>query len=241
MSGEDDVYLVAPGVSVLADWVDAAPAGLADRLRPQAAAAATRWIDYLPAQQRDGRQQVAWVPLERAHITAQLERLHGRSDPERWARVASGPAELGMPYEGAHARYRCAEALAGVSGRTSASRRAPCFELATARAIAGELPSEPPIADIDGLARRARLARDPNAAPDQHPHDSRHDLLEPTPRELDVLALLARGRSNGHISKDLFISTKTASTHVSNIIGKLGVTNRVEAAAVAAQHSRIRP
>jgi DNA-binding NarL/FixJ family response regulator len=56
-----------------------------------------------------------------------------------------------------------------------------------------------------------------------------------------VLALLARGRSTGQIAKELFISTKTASTHVSNIIRKLGVTNRVEAAVVASQHEQSVP
>jgi DNA-binding NarL/FixJ family response regulator len=48
-----------------------------------------------------------------------------------------------------------------------------------------------------------------------------------------VLALLADGRTNGEIAAELFISTKTASAHVSNILRKLGVTNRVEAAAIA--------
>ena len=54
-----------------------------------------------------------------------------------------------------------------------------------------------------------------------------------TPREHEVLALLARGRSNGEIAKELFITTKTASVHVSNILRKLDVTNRVEAANLA--------
>jgi len=48
-----------------------------------------------------------------------------------------------------------------------------------------------------------------------------------------VLALLAKGRSNGQIAKELYISTKTASAHVSNILRKLGVDNRIEAAALA--------
>ena len=48
-----------------------------------------------------------------------------------------------------------------------------------------------------------------------------------------MLALLARGRSNGEIGKELFITTKTASVHVSNILRKLDVTNRVEAANLA--------
>ena len=54
-----------------------------------------------------------------------------------------------------------------------------------------------------------------------------------TPRELEVLQLVAAGRSNGEIGNALFISTKTASVHVSNILAKLGVSGRGEAAALA--------
>ena len=54
-----------------------------------------------------------------------------------------------------------------------------------------------------------------------------------TARELDVLRLVAAGRSNREIAGELFISVKTASVHVSNILGKLGVTSRGEAAAAA--------
>ncbi len=56
---------------------------------------------------------------------------------------------------------------------------------------------------------------------------------ELTAREREILDLLALGRSNGQIGRQLFISTKTASVHVSNILGKLGVANRGEAVAVA--------
>lgn len=51
-----------------------------------------------------------------------------------------------------------------------------------------------------------------------------------TPRELEVLRLVARGRSNGEIGRELVVSTKTASVHVSNILAKLGLTSRTEAA-----------
>ena len=54
-----------------------------------------------------------------------------------------------------------------------------------------------------------------------------------TERELEVLRLVAAGRSNRDIAAELFISPKTASVHVSNILGKLGVGSRGEAAAVA--------
>ena len=54
-----------------------------------------------------------------------------------------------------------------------------------------------------------------------------------TARELEVLALVAEGRTNGEIGRQLFISTKTVSVHVSNILAKLGATGRTEAAAMA--------
>jgi DNA-binding CsgD family transcriptional regulator len=54
-----------------------------------------------------------------------------------------------------------------------------------------------------------------------------------TPREIEVLRLVAAGNSNGEIGSALFISTKTASVHVSNILAKLGVSGRGEAAALA--------
>jgi DNA-binding NarL/FixJ family response regulator len=89
-------------------------------------------------------------------------------------------------------------------------------------------------ADIDALARRARIET-PGAparigAGGGRPGAVRHGL---TPRELEVLALVAAGRSNRQIGEELFISTKTASVHVSNILAKLGVSGRGEAAAVA--------
>ena len=54
-----------------------------------------------------------------------------------------------------------------------------------------------------------------------------------TAREREILALVAEGRSNGEIGRQLFISTKTVSVHVSNILGKLGAAGRTEAAAIA--------
>jgi DNA-binding NarL/FixJ family response regulator len=62
-----------------------------------------------------------------------------------------------------------------------------------------------------------------------------------THRELEVLRLLAEGRTNRQIGDELFITPKTASVHVSRILMKLGVANRAEAAAVAHRIGIARP
>jgi DNA-binding NarL/FixJ family response regulator len=54
-----------------------------------------------------------------------------------------------------------------------------------------------------------------------------------TPREGEVAALVAEGLSNGEIARRLYISTKTASVHVSNILAKLGMSSRAQVAAWA--------
>ena len=67
--------------------------------------------------------------------------------------------------------------------------------------------------------------------PDEEPR-SPLDCLGLTSRESDVLHLVAAGLSNGAIGEQLFVSRKTASVHVSNILRKLVVGNRIEAAGV---------
>ena len=109
--------------------------------------------------------------------------------------------------------------------------------LTAAHTVAHELNAIPLLTEIEDLIRRARLPLDTNGSSGRRRDDDRVMTdLGLTPREHEVLALLTRGRSNGQIANELFITTKTASVHVSNILRKLGVTNRIEAAAVAARH-----
>jgi DNA-binding NarL/FixJ family response regulator len=79
------------------------------------------------------------------------------------------------------------------------------------------------------LARRAGIALDPGA---EGPNGAT-PKIGLTPRELEVLRLVADGHSNREIAEKLFITAKTASVHVSNIMAKMDVASRGEAAAAA--------
>ena len=89
----------------------------------------------------------------------------------------------------------------------------------------------PLLAEIRTLALRARIPLDEGTArPTGGGTAGGYGL---TSREMLVLQLLAAGRTNAQIGAELFISPKTASVHVSNILRKLGVSGRAQAAATA--------
>jgi DNA-binding CsgD family transcriptional regulator len=167
-----------------------------------------------------------------ARCEAEYARLTGTNSPAVWERVLAefGP---GYVYETARGQWRLAEALveAGRRDEAAAVWRA-------ARATAARLRAAPLAAALDDLARRARL--DPgNVSRGGHGHESGgpNPLAALTDREREVLSLLARGMSNREIGTELFITPKTASVHVSNILGKLGAASRTEAAAIAHRES----
>ncbi len=219
---------VAAGVAVLADGVLATAPNEGRR----AAAVAQSWIDAVERSSPAPWRAHAHGPIYVAAAKAHLGRLLGRPEPHRWAEIADHWAAAGFPWAEAHARMRVAEALlAGTAGQRRSARTAAAAELERARATAEGLGARPLLAAIDGLARRAGLGVEGGVADVAPP--SRCDGFGLTRREHEVLALLAAGRTNGEIARALYISTKTASVHVSNILRKTGVANRVEAAALA--------
>jgi DNA-binding NarL/FixJ family response regulator len=100
--------------------------------------------------------------------------------------------------------------------------------LARAAPLADELGAGPLREQIGSLARRARLGLPSRPATEQP-----SGIAGLTAREGEVLRLVAAGRSNRDIAAELFISPKTVTVHVSNILAKLNATSRTEAAAIA--------
>jgi DNA-binding CsgD family transcriptional regulator/tetratricopeptide (TPR) repeat protein len=182
----------------------------------------------------DGVTQTA----HRLTFSAEMARA-GRPDAggqvAAWDAAARAWETASEPYPMAMALLRSAEtALASGDHDGGAERLRGAAQLAR-RLGAGALGD-----DIALLARRARVSlggQDDDAgaggtaaggtAPTQR------DRLGLTAREFEVLRLVAAGRSNREIAAELFISAKTASVHVSNILAKLGVAGRGEAAATA--------
>jgi DNA-binding CsgD family transcriptional regulator len=169
-------------------------------------------------------QSAAWSGTCEAEWT----RLEGASDPTAWASAATAWEDLSLPYPAAYARYREAEALIAARDRAAAS-----VALARSMAVASSLGARPLLEEAEALARRARLPIGEAADVEPGAHGDERARLGLTSRELEVLALVAAGRTNRQIGEQLFISEKTASVHVSNIMSKLGVAGRGEAAVVA--------
>ncbi|HVM66149.1 MAG TPA: AAA family ATPase [Acidimicrobiales bacterium] len=239
-SASDDVWLLAPilwhGLHTEADRAESARQRRAD---PELAEARGIGSGLLAQARNLFAQPMEAAPAVRDAVEAYLHlcegewsRAEARSDPAHWNRAAECWRERGQPYPVAYALYRQAEALLN---ERSQSAEAPGL-LRAANAIAEQLGAEPLRREITALATRARIAVDAQPAPEV-------DLREEAPtavagltrREVDVLMLVAEGRSNREIAEHLFISEKTASVHVSHILAKLGVRTRVQASAVAHQ------
>ncbi|MEU0566888.1 AAA family ATPase [Nonomuraea sp. NPDC005983] len=160
-----------------------------------------------------GPEGQAWA----LRVEAEWHRVHGRLDVELCRKVVEA-FDYGFVYETARARWRLAEALLASGDRASAQS-----EWNLAREAAGKLGAAPLEKALADFGRRARFT-------------GGHGDGGLTAREREVLRLVAEGLTNREIADRLFIAQKTVSVHVSNILGKLDVSTRTQAAAAARQH-----
>jgi DNA-binding NarL/FixJ family response regulator len=126
--------------------------------------------------------------------------------------------ELEVPYEAARARV-----LLGLACRALGDYDTAALELEAARGVFAQLGAAPELAHVDSLIRRATSI-------------DAHGL---TPRELQVLRLVAAGETNKAIASNLVLSERTVDRHVSNIFAKLGVSSRAAATAYAYEHQLV--
>ena len=217
--------LLAAGMRACADLAEQARARRDTPAAEDAEAAAdglARWVGHMGGAPFTDHPFVATIPAERATWDAERTRAAGDTDPAAWAAAAKTWDGLGCPHRAAYAWWRQAQA------HLDAGQPPTAAAAALRAAAAGAGGHQPLLNQIRLLAERARIPLDAPAATAGTP--APYGL---TGRELAVLRLVAAGRSNAQIGAELFISPRTAGVHITNILRKLSVTNRVQAAALA--------
>ncbi len=235
--------LVALGLRAAADLAQRAAAGRDREAVARAAAATTRLREALDALAGSATGDTTRATVALGAAEAARAAGDDAKAQVRWRELADRLDGLGDRYGAAYARWRAAEAELRARGTRGDAGQL----LREAHAVATDLGARPMLTEVEALARRARvpLERPIVAQPAVAPETG---SSEPVPggsaalrraglsdREIEVLRLVAAGWSNGQIAERLFIARKTAGVHVTHILDKLGVANRVEAAMVAAR------
>jgi ATP/maltotriose-dependent transcriptional regulator MalT len=223
--------LLVAGMRACGDMAEQSRAKRDDVATRRALAAADElaaWVDEMGGAPFIDHPFVATIPAERATWEAERTRLSGASDPTAWHAAAKTWEDLECPHRAGYAWWRHAEA------RLLAGQPPPAAAVALRVAAGAAHGHAPLLAAIHALADRAHIRLDVESVvvePADSPEQAAPFGL--SGRELAVLRLVAAGQTNAQIGAELFISPKTAGVHVSNILRKLRVSTRVQAAAVA--------
>jgi DNA-binding CsgD family transcriptional regulator len=222
--------LLAAGLRACADLAEQARARRDEPAAEAARAAAdylASWVGQMAGAPFADHPFVATISAERATWDAEQARLAGASDPGAWRAAAETWQDLGCSHRAGYAWWR--QAQARLDGGQSATAAAAALRAAAAAADG----HAPLLAQIRLLAERARIPLQPAPVPLETPRPATAAPYGLTGRELAVLRLLAAGRTNAQIGAELYISPRTAGVHVTNILRKLEVSSRVQAAAQA--------
>jgi DNA-binding CsgD family transcriptional regulator/tetratricopeptide (TPR) repeat protein len=217
--------LHAVGARALADLAVAARARHQDVAASTDAAALLGRLEDRLAQAFPLGAAPARVKADIALCRAEVRRASGDPDSDLWTTAVTAADASGYASRRTYARWRSAECLLERSARERADA-----VLREAAGIAASIEHQPLTRQIEALARRARMSIATTHRPASPP-----DQFGITPRENEVLRLLADGLTNKQIAATLYISEKTAEHHVSRILAKLGVNTRTAAGSVAHQ------
>jgi DNA-binding CsgD family transcriptional regulator len=224
--------LLAAGLRACADLAEQARARRdhdAARAAQDAAGELACWLERTGGVPFTDHPMRARIPAARATWDAEQTRLAGSSDPAAWHAAAKTWQSLGWPHRAGYAWWR--QAQAQLDAGQPAAAAVPALQAAAAAADG----HEPLLAQIRVVAQRARirLQAPPALSGGSAPAPGMPVPYGLTERELLVLRLVGIGRTNAQIGAELYMSPKTASVHVTSILRKLGVSSRVQAAALA--------
>jgi len=220
--------LLAAGMRACADLAEQARARRDAPAAQDAVAAAEKlasWVERMDGVPFANHPYMATIAAERATWDAERARLAGPCDPAAWGAAAKAWQDLGCPHRAGYAWWRQAQAQLDAGQPAASAAAALCAAEAAAHG------HQPLLAQVRALADRARIPLHTPAGP--LPPAEAPAPYGLTGRELAVLQLVATGHSNAQIGAELFISRATAAVHVTNILRKLDVTNRMQAAALA--------
>jgi DNA-binding CsgD family transcriptional regulator len=228
------------------------PPRFSERLLPLAARAAADEAQASRDRGEDSDRAVAWLsslysrypevivdrqgygPMYQLQLRAMqalydAEVLRGQADPKAstaWRHAAEACRDAELAWDEAYARRRAAEALL----QDRATRQQGVVELRRAHELATDLEAAPLLVELRALARTARV---PLTDPRTVPAEMVTGIPGLTTREREILVHLVAGRTYSEIARELVISEKTVSVHVSNLLHKTGTANRVELASLA--------
>jgi len=204
------------------------------RDRGEDPAAAVARLDDLRSRYPRVVAEVGPGPMHQAEVRAMQARYDaevqwGLAEPAAataWQHAAQACADGELAWDEAYAYWRAAEALS----KDRTARDAAAEALRRAHALAVDLQAAPLLAEVEALAHVARISL---AAVEESPPAVTESLPGLTPREREILAHVVAGRTNGEIARELVLSEKTVSVHISHLLHKTGTANRVELAQLA--------